>query len=39
VALAKQTEIDKCSDRFVVTHQKDTISCLADLKDLEEYDE
>ena len=35
--LAKQTEIDECSDRFVVTHQEDVISTLADLNDLEEY--
>ena len=34
---AKQTEIDECSNRSVVTHQEDTISCLVDLNDLEEY--
>ena len=35
--LAKQTEIDDCSDTFVVSQQEDNISCLADLNDLEEY--
>ena len=35
--LAKQTEIDDCSDTFVVSKQEDNISCLADSNDLEEY--
>jgi len=35
--LANHTEIDECSDTFVVTEQEDTISRLAHLNDLEEY--
>lgn len=38
VMLAKQrTDIDECSNKFVVTQQEDSISCLVDLNDLEEY--
>ena len=36
VMLAKQTEIDNCSNTFVVS-QEDNISCLTDLNDLDEY--
>ena len=35
--IVKQTEIDDCSDTFVVSEQEDNISSLADLNDLEEY--
>ena len=37
VPIAKQTEIDDCSNTFVVSEQEDNISSLADLNDLEEY--
>ena len=37
VLIVKQTEIDNCSDTFVVSGQEDNISSIADLNDLEEY--
>ena len=36
VMLAKHTEIDNCSNTFVVSLD-DNISCLTDLNDLDEY--
>ena len=37
VLIGKQTEIDDCSNTFVVSEREDNISSLADLNDLGEY--